>query len=91
MFLIARVGNGEGAKKFVNDLETDEELTQMVFCSKDALDPSRAVFKRGEKEGYGYSKYVSLSPLLICRNESPNCIASNSNTVSSYYSFSWLV
>jgi hypothetical protein len=34
VFLISRVGNSTDAETFLNELERDRELKEMVYCSK---------------------------------------------------------
>ncbi|KAF2458875.1 hypothetical protein BDY21DRAFT_339116 [Lineolata rhizophorae] len=61
VFIVSRVGSSSEAEEFLYGLETDEELKEMVFCSKTSLDKERAVFQR-TKDNVGYTKYVSLPP-----------------------------
>jgi hypothetical protein len=65
VFLISRVGNSTDAETFLNELERDRELKEMVYCSKEKLDEQMAVFKR-LGDNIGYSAYVSIPANCPC-------------------------
>ena len=59
VFLISRVGNSDQAEKFLGELDREKELEQMVYCSKEKLDPEMAVFQR-YKADIDYTQSVSI-------------------------------
>jgi hypothetical protein len=58
IFLISRVGNSLYAKQFLDELEKDPEVGNMVFCSPERLDERLEVFRQ-HGDHREYTAYVS--------------------------------
>jgi hypothetical protein len=58
VFIISRVGSSLEAEEFLDELDSNEELKEWVYCSKDRLDEQNAVFQR-VKDDVKYTKMVS--------------------------------
>lgn len=55
MFLLSIIGNSAKANAFVQDLETDGFIKDMVYCSTTALNEQQAIFQHaGDKKYTGW-------------------------------------
>ena len=46
VFLLCRVGDNREAEMFLKEIEAEERLKNMVFCSYENIDEELAVFQR---------------------------------------------
>jgi hypothetical protein len=58
IFLISRVGDSPSAKEFLDQLEKDPEVGNMVFCSPERLDERLEALRRNGDDRE-YTAYVS--------------------------------
>ncbi len=61
VFLLCRVGDCTSAEAFFKELEEDESLEGMVYCSPERIDEKLAVFQRCGDDSR-YRAWVSLKP-----------------------------
>jgi hypothetical protein len=59
VFLLCRVGDSVNAQNFLKNIEEEERLKDMVYCSHDSIDEELAVFQR-VKDDAKYFGWVSL-------------------------------
>ena len=58
VFLISRVGNNKEAAAFLNGLDKNKELNEVLYCCKEKIDDRQAVFQRVGND-VNYSSFVS--------------------------------
>lgn len=57
VFLVSQVGDAADGAKYIRDLDRDERIRDIVFCSMDKLDEMLARFQR-ERNDSGYTAWV---------------------------------
>jgi hypothetical protein len=58
IFLLSLVGNDDGAREFVSELERDDSLKSMLYTVTKPLNKVRDLLAQ-EPDNYGYKLYVS--------------------------------
>jgi hypothetical protein len=61
VFLLCRVGDNPTAEAFLQKIEDNEKLKNMVYCSRDSIDKRLAVFQKVKNDA-DYFGWVSLVP-----------------------------
>lgn len=59
IFLVSQIGHDEGATKFLQELESDDDIRDMVFCSEKKLDDLKGLAQKNSTSDED-KKYTAL-------------------------------
>ncbi|KAI0551310.1 hypothetical protein F4679DRAFT_539969 [Xylaria curta] len=60
LFVVARIGKSESAERFLNELESDEKIKGMVYCSADGLNKQQELPPSGESDKENITLVIEL-------------------------------